>query len=137
VKDRFGVATVAAADLRFWKRTRFLAMNFLTYSPTAIVHLQATGAEVTLIDVRSPAEFSEVHALGARNLPLGDLSPAALAALGCGNHASTVYLICLSGKRAGAAAEKLSGYGYAQPVVITGGTEAWVAAGLWICSPHG
>ena len=104
--------------------------TFAHISPEELGARLATGARPTVIDVRTPAEFGEVHADCARNLPLPDVSPAALAALGHGGDAEPVYVLCQSGKRAEAACVKLAAGGFTQVVLVSGGTEAWVAAGL-------
>lgn len=83
-----------------------------------------------LIDVRTPVEFSEVHVPQAINMPLDRLTPAALAGAGCPAGEQPVYLICRGGQRATKAAEALLSHGYTQPVVVTGGTLAWIEAGL-------
>lgn len=83
---------------------------------------------VELIDVRTAGEFRAVHAVGARNVPLDRLDAKAVVA---GRKAgATIYLICKSGKRAGMAAERFVAAGVANVVVVEGGTDAWVAAGL-------
>ena len=41
-----------------------------------------------------------------------------------------VYLLCRSGQRATKAAEKFGKEGFTQPVVVEGGTLAWIDAGL-------
>jgi rhodanese-related sulfurtransferase len=41
-----------------------------------------------------------------------------------------VYFLCRSGQRATKAAEKFAKEGFAEPVVITGGTLAWIEANL-------
>ena len=33
------------------------------------------GGQIDLIDVRTPLEFREVHAVSARNVPLSDIDP--------------------------------------------------------------
>lgn len=90
----------------------------------------AASPALTVLDVRSPAEFAQVHAVPARNLALGDLSSVSLASAGHTDPDAPVYLLCQSGRRAEAAADKLTSLGFKQPVVVTGGTEAWLAAGL-------
>lgn len=82
-----------------------------------------------LVDVRTPAEFGEVHAQGAQLVPLDVLDrPAVEAARGA--NTGPVYLLCASGIRATKAAEKLRHAGLDEVVVVEGGTNAWVAAGL-------
>lgn len=83
-----------------------------------------------VVDVRTPGEFAELHAVPARNLPLPDVSAGALEKLGHAGRAAQVYLLCQSGKRAEAACRRLAGEGFERAVVVTGGTEAWSAAGL-------
>jgi len=90
----------------------------------------AAGETVTVIDVRTPVEYAEVHATSAVNIPLDRVSKESLATAGCADCGQTVYLLCRSGQRATKAAEKLLACGYAKPVVITGGTLAWIEAGL-------
>jgi rhodanese-related sulfurtransferase len=97
-----------------------------TISPVELQPLLAVLPEPPLLDVRTPVEFAEVHVPSARNVPLDELQPAALAY----PKDQPVYLICRSGQRAAKAAEKLARDGFTQPVVVTGGTLAWVAAQL-------
>jgi len=67
--------------------------------------LDGPGAE--LIDVRTPAEFREVHAAGARNIPLDALDPQAVMSQRNGKN-GPLYLICRSGNRAASACRKSS-----------------------------
>ncbi|MEO0055163.1 MAG: hypothetical protein RLZZ50_1110, partial [Verrucomicrobiota bacterium] len=85
---------------------------------------------LTVIDVRTPAEFAESHAAPARNLPLPEATPAGLGALGHADASAPVYVICQGGKRAEAACSRLASAGFAHAVVVSGGTDAWQAAGL-------
>ena len=83
----------------------------------------------TLVDVRTPAEFREVHAQDAQLVPLDVLDrPAVETARG--SNSGPVFLICASGIRATKAAEKLRNAGLDDVVVVEGGTNAWVASGL-------
>src|SRR5690349_18451035 len=84
---------------------------------------------VTVLDVRTPAEFDEVHVTGASNAPLGELSPKALYDAGKLPAGKPVYLLCRSGARASQAAEKFAALGYDSAVVVEGGTLACVEAG--------
>ena len=77
--------------------------------------------------MRTPAEFEAVHARGARLLPLHDLDARDLASRGSEH---PVYILCKSGVRATQAAEQLLEAGLEHAVVVEGGTDAWVAAGL-------
>jgi rhodanese-related sulfurtransferase len=81
------------------------------------------------VDVRTPAEFGEIHAAGAQLVPLDVLDhPAVEAARG--KNPGPIYLLCASGIRATKAAEKLRNTGLDDVVVVAGGTNAWAAAGL-------
>ena len=50
-------------------------------SPAQLAELRRTSGKVTLIDVRTPAEYGEVHVDFARNVPLDRLSPQDVAGL--------------------------------------------------------
>lgn len=50
-------------------------MSVSTISAQALHHKLRSGEEIELIDVRTPAEFREVHVEGARNIPLIGLRP--------------------------------------------------------------
>lgn len=105
----------------------------MTIDSLSAVELQKrllAGETVAMIDVRTPVEFDEVHSPSAVNIPLDRISKKALAAAGCMECGQPVYLLCRSGQRATKAAEKLLACGFSRPVVVTGGTLAWIEAGL-------
>ena len=105
-------------------------MNVPTISPRKLHQRFAGGESVDLIDVRTPVEFREVHAIGARNVPLDALDPAAVMKRRDGSAGRPLYVICRSGNRANKACEKLIAAGYANVVNVEGGTLAWDEAGL-------
>jgi len=88
------------------------------------------GGPINVIDVRTPAEFGELHATCARNIPLDALDPATLMQDCKGNGDSTLYVICKSGNRSKKACEKFLSAGYENVISIEGGTQAWEAAGF-------
>jgi rhodanese-related sulfurtransferase len=94
-----------------------------TITPRELAELTSKGS-VVLIDVRTPAEFQEVHVDFARNIPLDRLDPAT-----AGPRDQTLYLICRSGGRGKMACEKLAAAGF-NVVNVEGGTSAWDAEGL-------
>ena len=96
-----------------------------TVTPKELQQLLATKP-LALLDVRTPVEFDEVHVPQAKNIPLDELEVAGLPY----PKDQPVYLLCRSGQRAGKAAEKLAKAGFAEPVVIAGGTLAWIEANL-------
>jgi len=79
----------------------------------------------TLIDVRTPVEYATVHATGAVSIPLDELNADKVKAAGEGPY----YILCKSGGRAKKACDKLNTLGL-ETTVVTGGTDAWVSAGL-------
>lgn len=104
-------------------------MAVATITPHDLAALGRGGARVELIDVRTPAEFRAVHAVGARNVPLSDLDPSAIAANRPAD-AEPVYVICQSGGRGRQACERLRAAGLANVVNVEGGTRAWAEGGL-------
>lgn len=98
-----------------------------TISPAALADLRRRGDTLTLIDVRTPAEYGEVHVDFARNVPLDRLTPQDIAALG---NDSPVYFVCKSGGRSQKACEKMLAAGFEKVVSVEGGTAACEAAGL-------
>jgi rhodanese-related sulfurtransferase len=103
-------------------------MNTATISPRELHELRKTRP-VDVIDVRTPAEFREIHAEGARLIPLNRLDPKVVAG-GRNADAGPLYVICRSGGRARQACERFVAAGFADVVSVEGGTQAWEAAGL-------
>ncbi len=81
-----------------------------------------------LLDVRTPAEFEELHIEGSVLHPLTSLDAAKVKALADGKAGCLV--ICRSGNRARQAAEKLAAAGLDGVHVLDGGVMAWESAGL-------
>lgn len=80
--------------------------------------------DATIIDVREVFEFDEGHAVGAVNIPLGEL----------GNRLDELpqngeqfFVICRSGGRSGKAVQALRSRDY-DAVNIAGGTLEWIDA---------
>ncbi len=46
-----------------------------TISPQQLAELRNSGKSIGLIDVRTPAEYREIHVDFARNVPLDRLTP--------------------------------------------------------------
>jgi len=98
-----------------------------TISPSMLADLRRRGEKVTLIDVRTPAEFGEVHVDFARNIPLDRLDSKQVGAMA---GEGPVYVICKSGSRSQKACEKLEAAGLGRIVSVEGGTSACIEAGL-------
>jgi rhodanese-related sulfurtransferase len=99
-----------------------------TITPRELNDLRRTGKTFTLLDVRTPAEFREVHVEFAKNAPLERLDSQAVAReFSAGDQ--PLYVICQSGGRSTKACEQLTAAGL-EVVNVVGGTQAWAAAGL-------
>jgi rhodanese-related sulfurtransferase len=104
-------------------------MAVTTIQPQQLQEKIQQGQSVTLIDVRTPLEFQEVHAKAARNEPLDRLNVEKVAKQH-GDTTQPIYVICRSGSRARQACERFQSAGMAHVVNVEGGTQAWDAAGL-------
>jgi rhodanese-related sulfurtransferase len=98
-----------------------------TISPSSLADLRRRGEKVTLIDVRTPAEFGEVHVDFAHNMPLDRIDPQEIASLA---GTSPVYFVCKSGTRSQKACEKMLAAGLKDVISVEGGTAACEAAGV-------
>jgi rhodanese-related sulfurtransferase len=87
------------------------------------------GQPACLLDVRTPGEYAAAHVPGAKLIPLDELDPAAFGRERNGDEAP-VYVLCQSGGRARRAIEKLQAAGVQGCVLVAGGTQAWIDAGL-------
>jgi len=101
-----------------------------TISPLELNNLLKTQPNAAVIDVRTPLEYAEVHVAEAELVPLDGLNPKALQSAGKVAVDQPVYILCRSGQRATKAAEHFAKEGFSQPVVVAGGTLAWIDAGL-------
>lgn len=101
-----------------------------TISPQELDSLRRAGKPIDLIDVRTPAEFREVHVDYARNVPLDQLDAKAIQAQRSDNADQPLYVICRSGSRGKQACEKFIAAGLVNVVNVEGGTVACEAAGL-------
>jgi rhodanese-related sulfurtransferase len=97
--------------------------------PLELQQLLAEGAPAQLLDVRTPGEFAAAHVPGAKLIPLDDLNPDAFQRQR-GSEEIPVYVLCQSGGRARKAIEKLEQGGVHGCVLVEGGTQAWIDAGL-------
>jgi len=88
--------------------------------------LQSEG--VLLLDVRNQDEFDEVHAKGAKLIPLPQLQFRLNEIVQYKN--KPVEVICHSGRRSARAVDILRKAGFTDVANVEGGTVAWVEAGL-------
>lgn len=91
-----------------------------------VADLVQTEKYLQFVDVRNPAEYAGGHAVRTRNLPLNKLSRE----LDTLDPAAPTYVICQSGYRSSLGASILENAGFAKVYNVTGGTKAWLEAGL-------
>lgn len=103
-----------------------LATSSRGYRDVTVHDLRAAqGRGAVILDVRTLAEYTAGHVPGARLLPLADLAgrleevPAR----------QTIYVICRSGARSAQASALLARAGKKDVRNVTGGMNAWQAAG--------
>lgn len=101
-----------------------------TISPRGLADLLREGRRIELIDVRTPAEYRELHAEPARLVPLSSLDPRTIAAVRAESENDPLYVICRTGGRGRQACEKFAAAGDCNVVNVEGGTLAWEQAGL-------
>jgi rhodanese-related sulfurtransferase len=97
--------------------------------PRELQRRLAAGQPARLLDVRTPGEHAAAHVPGAKLIPLDELDAAAFRRERAGD-GSPVYVLCQSGTRARRAIEKLERAGVQGCVLVEGGTQAWIDAGL-------
>jgi rhodanese-related sulfurtransferase len=105
-------------------------MTVSTITPTELAELIKQGRHIDLIDVRTPAEYREVHAEPARNVPLESLDPVAVQQHRGKDMQEPLYVICRSGSRGKTACEKIAAAGCENVINVAGGTMAWEQVGL-------
>ena len=89
------------------------------------VHDWLTRHEILLVDVRETPEYEKEHIAGALLLPLSSFEPDMFPSL----PGRKVVLHCAVGRRSEAAGKMLLKAGHAEVIHMTGGIEAWKAAG--------
>jgi len=98
-------------------------------SPSDLNRLLAEGCDVEMLDVRTPAEYAAERIPGARLVPIGDLDPAIfLKQRRSGD--KPIYLLCQTGGRARRAIQMFRRAGCEDCVLVEGGMQAWIEAGL-------
>lgn len=97
-------------------------------SPQEVSQAMNENRELRIIDVRTPAEYEEMHIAGTELVPLDKLDVSEVSK----RHGSDgrLVVLCRSGSRSRQAAEKLRGAGCERVQVVDGGIVAWEQAGL-------
>lgn len=86
-----------------------------------LVEQARTTREASIIDVRTPAEFSQGHIEGATNIPLDSIQEIASK---ISDRSTPLYLYCASGARSSNACRFLESQGFEQ-VTNMGGIASW------------
>jgi rhodanese-related sulfurtransferase len=97
-------------------------------SPAALAAILGSGNAHELLDVRTPPEYASAHVPGARLIPLNELKVEAF--LAERKPGTPIYVLCQAGARATKAIEQLERAGCDDCVLVEGGTQAWMDAGL-------
>lgn len=117
---------IAVAVVVIW----FVAQRVLMMRSVVEVSVKEAQEKVkagaAFIDVRQPTEFQSGHAIGAKLIPLHELS----ARVSEIPKNKAVVIICASGNRSATAAYQLTKLGYENVFSVRGGTGAWRNAGL-------
>ena len=79
-----------------------------------------------MLDVRTPAEFRSVHAIGAVNHPMESFNCDQMEY----SRDQEIHVICQAGGRSMKISEKMEAGGFSNIVNIEGGTSAWQSSGL-------
>jgi rhodanese-related sulfurtransferase len=98
-------------------------MNAPLVTPAALDNALAAQAHLTLLDVRTPAEFAAGHIAGSINVPVDEVGP------GAAPGDTPVVLVCKSGARAQRAFALLGRPADPQVFVLDGGVDAWRESG--------
>ena len=101
-----------------------------TISPTDLQALIDKGEQIEVIDVRTPAEFRELHLDIAQNIPLDKLNPDAVVRGRKGRQSEPFYIICRSGSRGMKACKEFIDRGHKHVINVEGGTLAASKSGL-------
>src|SRR5690242_16361441 len=104
------------------------AQSKTSIAPLDLRRLMQTGP-VELVDVRTPAEFAAAHVPGAFLATLDSLDAARFLAQRAEKD-KPLYVVCETGARALRAIEKFHRAGFQRCVLVEGGTQAWLHAGL-------
>jgi rhodanese-related sulfurtransferase len=103
-----------------------MTISSLSLSPFDLRDYLGSNSSAQLFDVRSYPEFAGGHLVGARLLPLDQVTQR-LAEI---DRTRPVVVVCGTGKRSAQAREALISAGFEQVSDLAGGLAAWEEAGL-------
>lgn len=123
-KNKWLLIALGALALVLFFGSRGMAEGAI--APAEAAKLIKETTDLQLIDVRTPAEYSEGHLDNAKLIPLQELE----SRLSEIDKTKPILLYCRSGNRSGNALKILRDKGYDQAKHVAGGINAWKAAGL-------
>ena len=126
---RVGIERVAgylAGGIEAWQRANQPVEMLSHITVHDLDRLQREAADLQIADVRRPAEWEEGHIAGALLLPLNQIATAMRQL----DPDRSIAVHCKGGYRSAIAASLLRRAGCRQVVNVTGGFDAWKAAGL-------
>lgn len=98
-------------------------------SPKELNARRESGEPLEFLDVRTPPEFTTAHVPKAKLVPLDQLDPKTY--LDQREHPEKpIYVFCQAGGRATKAVEQFRKIGFENAILVEGGTQAWIDAGL-------
>ncbi len=99
-----------------------------TITPAALFELSSVRDVHELLDVRTTPEYASAHIPGARLIPLNELN----VEMYLRRHmpGSPIYVVCQTGARAAKAIEQFERAGCGDAILVEGGTQGWIDAGL-------
>jgi hydroxyacylglutathione hydrolase len=127
---RVGIENVRgflAGGFDSWRKSG-LAVNSIEQISVEKLNELIESNHLRVVDVRRPQEYQVGHVPGALHRPLANLEKD-VAALPSDKNSPTA-VICAGGYRSSAAASLLERHGFTNLLNVTGGTSAWVNAGL-------
>jgi rhodanese-related sulfurtransferase len=104
----------------------------ITITSLELEKILSANSGLSLLDVRTPAEFDEGHIEGSINVPLDQLTPAYFLKNKQRFCERNFYLICQKGPRSQQAARLFDKEGLNGAIVVGGGLSAWIEAGFKI-----
>ncbi len=123
----FYTLAIAGLAIYFAYVKGWIFSDFESINPKSAYELLQNDTNVTLLDVRTPDEFSKGHISGATLIPVDELSHNISKLSDVKDTKIIVY--CHSGTRSVAASRILVENGFV-PLNVTGGITAWKAQGL-------
>ena len=107
---------------------KMIEIKSKTVSPAALSAILGAGDNHEVLDVRTSPEYVGAHVPGARLMPLNELKVETF--LAQHKPGRPIYVLCQAGARASKAIEQFERAGCDDCVLVEGGTQAWIDAGL-------